>query len=418
MCDFIRQPGLQWHTYRVNACYEAHFYCKPVCTFCKKGDILLLQCKVAKGKGEIGMALEVNQLRAGAILRESHERVCREPQTTCPIAEAVDATMAGKGCLTYRYVLLTALVAKLTNPAIDILSLQVDDPSDGAYAPRTLCSEVVYPFQRQILFNAVGGTNSDPLVNKPARYPRLSKDNKARGDGRIVLDLLCDALPTLTDIASLQQTLDYMMSKLFIIAEENRQQRAEVGVTVEGTGFRELYEFLSDLLDQGFGGAALVLATYALFRIHFPAEEGYRIIPHPVNQSGASSRQRSDIDIELNGRPFLGCEAKDKPFTSGDVTRAAETAITSGLQSLLFVSGRHSGVQSPATYFSEPRKAYARRGFAVGVIDIDELMDFVLVTHMEDLDATQTLSAVYDCITEIGGTAETQTWVYSKLRSL
>ncbi len=364
------------------------------------------------------MALDVNQLEAGRILRASYERVYKHLQTSCPIAETVDTTMAGKGCLTYQYILLTALVAKLANPEIDILSLQVDDPSKGAYAPRSLCKDVIYPFQKQILFNALDGSNADPLVNKPARYLRLSKSNAARGDGRIVLGLLCDSLPTLTTASEIQETLDYMMSKLIVIAKENKERKETVSTSVEDTSFEELYTFLSDLLDQGFGGAALVLVTYALFLIHFPAEEGYRIIPHPVNQSGASSRQKSDLDIELNGKPFLGVELKDKPFTSDDVARAADTALTSGLNSLLFVSGRHAGLSSVPTYFSEVRKRYASKGFAVGVIEVDELMDFLLVSHPNNINASQILSAVYDCVSDIGGTAETQTWVYSKLRSL
>lgn len=364
------------------------------------------------------MALDVNQLDAGRVLRESYERVSNELQTSCPIAETVDITMAGKGCLTYQYILLTALVAKLANPQIDMMSLQVDDPSDGAYAPRTLCKDVIYPFQKQILFNALDGNNSDPLVNKPARYLRLSKSNAARGDGRIVLDHLCDSLPTLTVPSEIQETLDYMMSKLVEIARENKERKEAVGSSVRDTNTQELYAFLSDLLDQGFGGAALVLATYALFLIQFPTEDGYKIIPHPVNQSGASSKQRSDLDIELNGEPFLGVELKDKPFTADDVARASDTAMAGGLQSLLFVSGRHAGIASIPTYFSEVKKRYANKGFTAGVIEVDELMDFILTTHPTNINASQILSAVYDCVSAIGGTAETQTWIYSKLRSL
>ena len=299
------------------------------------------------------MALDVNQLDAGRVLRESFERVDSQLQDTCPIAETVDITMGGKGCLTYQYILLTALVAKLVNPQIDMLSLQVDDPSAGAYAPRTLCKEVIYPFQKQILFNALDGSNADPLVNKPARYLRLSKTNAARGDGKIVLDRLCDALPTLTALSDVRDTLDYMMSKLVLIARENKKRKEAVSSAVRDTNTQELYAFLSDLLDQGFGGAALVLASYALFLIQFPAENGYSIIPHPVNQSGASSRQRSDLDIELNGEPFLGVELKDKPFTSDDVARASDTAMSSGLKSLLFVSGRHAGIARSEEHTSE-----------------------------------------------------------------
>ena len=364
------------------------------------------------------MALDVNQLDAGRVLRESFERVDNQLQATCPIAETVDITMSGKGCLTYQYILLTALVAKLANPQIDMLSLQVDDTSAGAYAPRTLCKDVIYPFQKQLLFNALDGSNSDPLVNKPARYLRLSKSNAARGDGKIVLDRLCDALPTLTAVSDVRDTLDYMMSKLVLIARENKERKEAVTSAVRDTNTQELYAFLSDLLDQGFGGAALVLASYALFCIQFPAEAGYSIIPHPVNQSGASSRQRSDLDIELNGEPFLGGELKDKPFTSDDVARASDTAMSSGLKSLLFVSGRHAGIASVPTYFSEVRKRYASKGFSAGVIEIDELMDFVLASHPTSINATQVLSAVYDCVSTIGGTAETQTWIYARLKAL
>jgi hypothetical protein len=364
------------------------------------------------------MALEVNQLHAGRVLRESYERVKKQPQASCPIASTVDITMAGKGCLTYQYILLTALVAKLVNPKIDMLSLQVDDPSDGAYAPRSLCKDVIYPFQKQILFNALDGNNSDPLVNKPARFLRLAKTNAARGDGKAVLYHLCDHLPTLTTPEAIQETLDYMMSKLLVIANENRERKNAVSNSIQNTNAKELYSFLSDLLDQGFGGAALVLATYALFLIHFPSEDGYKLFPHPVNQSGASSRQRSDLDIELNGAPFLGVELKDKPFTADDVARAADTALAGGLSGLLFVSGRHTGISSVPTYFSEVRKKYANSGFTVGVIEIDELMDFVLVSHPIGINASQILSAVYDCVFNIGGTAETQTWIYSKLNSL
>lgn len=364
------------------------------------------------------MALDVNQLSAGRVLRESYERVKTHPQTSCPIASTVDTTMSGKGCLTYQYILLTALVAKLVNPQIDMLSLQVDDPSDGSYAPRSLCKDIIYPFQKQILFNALDGNNSDPLVNKPARYLRLAKSNAARGDGKAVLYQLCDSLPTLTKPQEIQDTLDYMMSKLLIIANENRERENAISLSVQNMNVKELYAFLSDLLDQGFGGAALVLATYALFLIHFPIRNGYKLIPHPVNQSGASSRQKSDLDIELNGVPFLGVELKDKPFTADDVSRAADTALASGLNGLLFVSGRHSGISSIPTYFSEVRKKYANRGFTVGVIEIDELMDFILVSHPVDINTAQILSAVYDCVFDIGGTAEMQTWVYSKLNAL
>lgn len=364
------------------------------------------------------MSVDIDKLEAGRVLRESYERVSSKLQDSCKIADAIDAAMSGKGCLTYQYILLTALVAKLTNPMVDMLSLQAEDSSDGAYAPRTLCADVVYPFQKHILHNALDGNNPDPLVNKPARYLRLSKSNAARGDGRRVLNSLCDALPTLDAPGDVRDALDYMLSRLLLISRENQQKKQAIGGAIQNADAAKLYGFLSDLLDQGFGGASLVLASYALFSIHFPAEGGYEIIPHPVNQSGSSSRQGSDLDINWNGMPFLGTELKDKPFTSDDVAHAADVAMSNGLKGLLFVSGRHSGTPSAASYFSNVIEAYGKNGFPIGVIDIDGLMGFVLATHPSGIDAPAILSKVYDCISKIGGTAESQTWVYSRLRSL
>lgn len=138
---------------------------------------------------------------------------------------------------------------------------------------------------------------------------------------------LCDALPSLKAAKDVQDTLDYMMSKLLVVAKENEERQKTVKYSIQNANVQELHEFLSDLLDQGFGGAALVLAAYALCLIQFPPKNEYKLIPHPVNQAGTSSQQKSDLDIELKGKPFLGIELKDKPFTSDDVSRAAETAI-------------------------------------------------------------------------------------------
>ena len=48
---------------------------------------------------------------------------------------------------TYKYVLVTALLAKSVNEEIDALSLQAGDDSEGAYDARSLCHNVIVPFE-------------------------------------------------------------------------------------------------------------------------------------------------------------------------------------------------------------------------------------------------------------------------------
>ena len=115
------------------------------------------------------MEQTVDQTLAMNELLASLRRVKNNPQPLCLIKPTIDFVLGGKNCLTYRYILLTALTAKATNESIDILSLQAGDASDGAYDARSLCSRVVYKFQKDFLDDVLDGSNEDPLVNNPGR---------------------------------------------------------------------------------------------------------------------------------------------------------------------------------------------------------------------------------------------------------
>jgi SacI restriction endonuclease len=67
----------------------------------------------------------------------------------------------------------------------------------------------------------------------------------------------------------------------------------------------------------------------------------FECVTHPVNQSGASSREVADIDIKKNGQIFVAIEVKDKFFSKQDVEHAAFKVSQYGLSSLLFVVGVH-----------------------------------------------------------------------------
>lgn len=361
------------------------------------------------------MAIKVDSNVAMNELIKSLERVRTAPVKRCRVSSAIDTVLSGEKCLTYQYILATALVAKVSEPMVDMLSLQVEDESEGAYAPRSLCKDVVYPFQKRMLEDVLDGANNDPLVNKPARFLRLSKKNQARGDGRKALDALCDSLPLIDSQEEAQSCLDYLMTCLLYRAEERRQMRENVENAIRSSSSTDLRDFLSALLDQGFGGNALVLAVSALYRIQYPESQGFKVIPHPVNQPGSSSRQLSDLDLEFNGKPFLATELKDKPFVEDDVRRAASTAAAGGVPGVLFISGRFGSLNDRTQgYFSSVRNEFAHRGIYVGLCDVDDFMDVVLTTH-PDIDVTSILREIYRQVCDNAGTTEAQMWVYEQL---
>lgn len=360
------------------------------------------------------MTVEIDRTAATKLLNDSLAACMSEPVESCPIKGTIDFLMTGKNCLTYRYIMFTALLAKAVDRSVDILSLQAGDESEGAYDARSLASKVVYPFQKSMLGNILDGSNSDPLVNKPGRFLRLRPSNPAAGgDPRRALAALCEDLPKIETEEDARTCVRYIVSRL--VAEKSvRDERLDrFDAAARDMGMFRVRRFLDDLLDQGFGGAALVIAATAIYQLQYPGDR-YRVVPHPVNQSGSSSRQFSDLDLLLDGRPFMGTELKDKPFTASDVDHAAETAYRAGASSLLFVAGRQSSFASqPPTYFARARDKYAGMGMYVGVASIDALMDVAFASHI-DGDASLLLEVARDTAERIGA-LEAQMWIYENM---
>ena len=360
------------------------------------------------------MAIDIDKTMATKLLNASFTECLRTPVKSCSIKATIDFVMNGKNCLTYRYIMFTALLAKAIDPAVDILSLQAGDYSEGAYDARSLAAKVVYKFQEALLGNVLDGSNNDPLVNKPGRFLRLSPDNAAAGgDPKKALRLLCMDLPKVQNSEDARQCVDYIVSLLLAEKARRDAQKEHFDSVANNMSIFHVRKFMSNLLDQGFGGAALVLVTAALYHLQFSTDE-YRIAAHPANQAGTSKKQFSDLDVYYGERPFMGTELKDKPFSSTDVDHAAETAYHAGAASLLFVAGRQSTFASqPPTYFAKTRDKFAQRGMYVGVASIDGLMDTVLSCHM-NVDTTHLLDVIRKTAEEIGA-LEAQIWVYEHL---
>ncbi|CAH0281639.1 hypothetical protein SRABI80_03731 [Peribacillus frigoritolerans] len=97
--------------------------------------------------------------------------------------------------LTYKYILVNALLAKASFPEINMICLQKQSKLVGAYDARSLCHQVLVPFEEEKLFGAFG-SSIEPFLNKPARVPELSTSNLVRkGRDSRILVLLCSFLP-------------------------------------------------------------------------------------------------------------------------------------------------------------------------------------------------------------------------------
>lgn len=363
------------------------------------------------------MPIDVDKSAAAALLQSVLKQCTETPVTACPISATIDFTFSAKNSLTYRYILFTALTAKAVNPSVDILSLQANDDSAGAYDARSLCAKTVYPFQKLFLSDTIDGSNSDPLVNKPGRYPRLSLSNAtAGGDPKRVLSMLCTDLPKVDSADCARLCLSYLITKLLRREESESKKAIKFAEASKLADKRAARKLVDELIDQGFGGAGITIAASACLRIMFTKEENYEVIPHPMNQSGASSKQYSDLDVLRYHKPWIGVELKDKPFTNRDVSHATQTAASAQAKALLFVGGRASRLdEKTEAYFAETRDSWMKAGLYVGVMSIDALVDFAFATH--DVDVQKFLNDLRVSAERMKA-VEPQMWIYQRSSSL
>src|SRR5260370_12001142 len=141
------------------------------------------------------MALSVDNAAALAVLTKAARSAKHEDyEITSPYGAVIQQVITGSH-LTYRYILITALLAKATNPAINPLAIQALASIANAYDARSLCHSVIVRNEATLLESSLGGSN-EPYLNKPARTPFLDKTNPVRAGNDIkTLEALCDILP-------------------------------------------------------------------------------------------------------------------------------------------------------------------------------------------------------------------------------
>lgn len=270
--------------------------------------------------------------------------------------------------LTYRYILLTNLLAKATNGLANGLALQAGADLDGSFDSRSLCHKVVVGFDLDPnqLAGKLGCSN-EPYLNKPARYPALTLENAVRrGGDRILLEKCIDILGGLQSAADAEQALVdavyYTLRRPSLTAE---------AVTLKGnaTLHTVLDQFAKNAVAESCEGESCAVITGLAFYLWGRGtRQNLEIKVHPSNQAGSSSNEVLDVDLFADGQLTYTAEVKDKVFNINDIVHAAQKCASAGLSVFSFVCGP----RSPARVIrSEPMSNILRElGVYVYIYDI------------------------------------------------
>ncbi len=239
--------------------------------------------------------------------------------------------------LTFRYILVTALLGKATNPSINALALQAGADVEGAYDARSLCHGVVVPLERQLLNSLLGGSN-EPFLNKPARFPLISPSNAVRaGTDKALLLILHKVL---SEVETAEQAFNSLCTAVrCTIGRQSARSGLLPQLSESADSHLKTIEFIDAFVTRSIEGQVAAIVVGTVLSTHFDQLEGFEVIVHPVNQSGASSNEVADVDIKKNGKIFVVFEVKDKQFSEQDVDHAAFKASQYGLNSITFIIG-------------------------------------------------------------------------------
>lgn len=315
--------------------------------------------------------------------------------------------------LTFRYLLITALLAKVTEPRIHMRSLQTRANLNGAYDARSLCHKVWVPFEHEFLDCKLGGSN-EPYLNKPARFPSIAKTNAVRGGkDKALLDRLYDLLEDLNGLSH-QEHKEAFLYAMSLVLSRDGATVGDVDLAPVALTVMRARRFLSLFLASSFGGETAVATVGAIMAVRFG--KGYQVEVHPANQAGSSSNEIGDIDVYEGKQLVLPIEVKDKDFTRTDVEHAI-TKAKRACNRMLFVTGQHA-VPGRDVQSDELIASSAQTGFDLAFVSVDELIQADLALMAEAQRRTfiqlmlanlatmrakdETKSHFTDCLTNVG----------------
>lgn len=238
---------------------------------------------------------------------------------------------------TYKYITINALIAKAALPSINPLCLQKKSKLEGAYDARSHCHKVLVPFERNYLNGALGNSN-EPFLNKPARFEELSKSNAVRnGRDKQLLFMICDMLSQITDE---KLAFSALTDSLYYAIELSKNKFTTMNFKRNSVSTKVISDFLHSILEKSYGGETLSLAIGSIMKAYVKGLKGQtQVQVHKINQSGASSKEISDIDVYLDSHILYTIEAKDKIFTEYDVEHAFTKSAQSGASNIFFIIG-------------------------------------------------------------------------------
>ncbi len=212
----------------------------------------------------------------------------------------------------YRYVLPTQLLAKLVKKSLDCHSIQAGCGLEEAFDARSLCDQVVVPFDRAN--HDVLGGSTEPYANNPLRIPAiLPAGRKAQRNQMGFDDLLLVLDYAQGDSSRVPELLEAVLAAIV-------RRLALVHITYpvpNRVSLKQTTAIIDCFLADRTGGLRLQAVAVALFKCIGDTFRLYcDVISSNVNAADASTGGSADLECRDKAkRIVLAVEVKDRQLT-------------------------------------------------------------------------------------------------------
>ena len=264
--------------------------------------------------------------------------------------------------------LFTGLLAAVSDKSLHPRCLQVNAGVPGSFDARSLCQKVVVPFEKKMLNGRLGASN-EPFANKSARFAMIQKSNNVRkGSDKRTLFMLYDVLEFVrtADERTRVQIFKLALSVISKLPPNRSSVTVLPPICATDIGAEAFFTFFESRT-KGVSAVATLAAVYRLLYT-----KPMRMKVHPATESGASSKEVGDIDVELPGGRKIAVEVKDKPYTDVDVNHACEKAMDAGVGKVIFAVG--SSAEKVRVHEGALMDVWAEKGVELSFLKISGVL--------------------------------------------
>ncbi len=316
-----------------------------------------------------------------ATLGTTWNEILTEPEEEyCPELVSLIRELLHSKTKSYRYPVITQLLAKVVNPTLDTRSIQVTKVNDGQgkFDARSVCSKVVVPWE--VENNCPLGGSNDPYVNNPLRGEEFSKaysSNKKDVTHWLLLVELFDYVENHPEIA-----FNAFKQALLEVKRIQQGMNLEYPIPLR-LSHLAVNQSIVSLLSTKSGGERLQLVCYALmFGMKTQWNIWDEVKTSKINASDRSERKAADVVCIKDGVTMLAIEVKDQDLTLELLDNVIRTARVENVRELMaFVNWKNPSTES--TLHTRLQAEFAN-GMNIYVVNALEFLSFSLALLGEE----------------------------------